>query len=102
MIAHGCDTASPPSLCLCGSAAGLARLVPGAANGPCLQDELNGLDVTIGCPKSGCGTVLGTLVEGDPTFTQRMYTNKKLGSGMANSMGSFASSNCRSECGFNL
>ncbi|MGO9833228.1 MAG: hypothetical protein ACLP1X_03345 [Polyangiaceae bacterium] len=95
MITNSCDTASPPSLCLCGSAAGSACLTAGAANGNCLQNEINGLDI-------GTGTTLGSLVEGDPTATQKAYTNKALGSGMANAIGAFAFSNCATQCGSNL
>jgi hypothetical protein len=102
MIAHSCDTASPPSQCLCGTAAGSACLTAGAANGPCLLNELNGLDVTTGCPASGPGSTLGSLVECDPATTQKVYTRKVLGSGMANSIGSFAFANCASQCGSNL
>jgi hypothetical protein len=102
MIARSCDTASPPSQCFCGTAAGSACLTAGAANGPCLQNELNGLDVTTGCPAGGPGATLGALVECDPTATQTVYTSKTLGSGMANSIGSFAFLNCTSQCGSNL
>jgi hypothetical protein len=92
MIAQACDTASPPSFCFCGAGgAGTACLTAGAANGPCLQNEIDGLDI-------GTGTVLGSLVEGDPTATQKAYTNKALGSGMANSIGGFAFSNCPMQC----
>jgi hypothetical protein len=102
MILQGCDTGSPPALCFCGTAAGTSCLTPGAANGPCLQNEVNGFDVTTGCPAGGCGTVLGNLVEGDPSSTIKSYTNKSLGSGMANSIGSFAAANCASQCGSNF
>jgi hypothetical protein len=102
MIAQGCDTANPPQQCFCGTAAGSACLTAGAANGPCLQNELNGLDVTTGCPSGGCGSVIGTLVEGDPTFSIQRFTNKALGSGMANTIGGFAFTNCATQCGNNL
>jgi len=91
IISSHCDTDAPPSLCLCGTAAGSACLTAGAANGPCLQNEINGLDI-------GTGTTLGSLVEGDPTATQKAYTDKMLGSGMANAIGAFAFSNCQTQC----
>jgi hypothetical protein len=93
IVTNACDTGSPPSpiSCLCGSAVGSACLTSGAANGPCLQDEINGLDI-------GTGTVLGSLVEGDPTSTQKAFATKALGSGQANSIEEFAGSNCQSAC----
>jgi hypothetical protein len=91
MINNQCDTDSPPSQCLCGTSAGTACLSAGAANGPCLQQEINGLDI-------GTGTTLGSLVEGDPTATQKAFTNQATPSGKANAIGAFAYQNCQSMC----
>jgi hypothetical protein len=91
IIAQQCATSDPVAECLCGTAAGTACLDPGAANGPCLQNEINGLDI-------GTGTTLGTLTEGDPTATQKAFKTTTLGSGLANSIMGFAYTNCQTEC----
>jgi hypothetical protein len=91
IINQQCATASPPGECFCGTAVGSSCLNAGAANGPCLQNEVNGLNI-------GTGTTLGSLVEGDPNATSKAYTNKALGSGMANTLMGFAFSNCQPQC----
>jgi hypothetical protein len=98
LLTTHCTDANPPADCLCGSATGTACLTAGAANGPCLQNELNGLDVTTGCPSGGCGSTLGSLKEGDPTTIQEAFTNTALGSGQANTLLGFAFGNCNAPC----
>jgi hypothetical protein len=92
IITKACDTSNPPSFCFCGSASGTACLTAGAANGPCFNQEVNGLD--IGTYNSSTMT----YTEGDPTATQKAYTNVALGSGMANALMGCAFSNCQAQC----
>lgn len=91
IVTQACDTADPPSQCFCGTAAGTACLTAGAANGPCLAQEVNGLDIGTFTPPS-------TFTEGDPTATQKAYTSTTLGSGQANTLMGFAQKNCPTQC----
>ena len=91
-----CTTADPPADCFCGTAAGSACLAAGAANGPCLQQEINGLD--IGTCSNTYPAAL-SCTEGDPTMSQQaFYPHPELPAGMANVIMANAFSNCQSTC----
>jgi hypothetical protein len=90
-----CDTADPPSSCFCGTASGAACLGAGAANGPCLALEIDGLGIgtcstTYPSPKS--------CTEGDPTATSKAYSDQTRPAGNANAFMGCAYSNCKELC----
>jgi hypothetical protein len=90
-----CDTANPPSSCFCGTASGSACLTAGAANGPCLNDEIDGLGV------GSCSTMFPaakSCTEGDPTASSKAYVNQTLPAGNANALTGCAVANCKTLC----
>ena len=95
IITNKCTTANPPAQCFCGTAAGSACLGAGAANGPCLQQEINGLGVG-SCSNTFPAPLMCT--EGDPTNSQKAFTNANVPSGMANDLMGCAFSNCQAQC----
>jgi hypothetical protein len=81
-IANKCATSNPDSQCYCGTAAGSACNTPGAANGPCLNQEAT----AIGFPAS------------DGVDITLNYTDTTRAGGMANTIFSCAFSNGCAHC----
>jgi hypothetical protein len=95
MQSNQCDTANPPEACFCGTATGSSCLMPAAANGPCLDLEIDGLAV------GSCSTTYPaakTCTEGDPTASSKAYTDQTRPAGNANAMLGCAFSNCQELC----
>jgi hypothetical protein len=97
-----CDTANPPSACFCGTASGSACLTAGAANGPCINLEIDGIGVgtcsnTYNAAAPNQETAK-TCTEGDPTASSKAYSNVALPAGNANAFMGCAVSNCKTLC----
>jgi hypothetical protein len=90
-----CDTANPPASCFCGTASGASCLTAGAANGPCLNLEIDGLAV------GTCSTTYPaakSCTEGDATATSKAYDDQTRPAGNANSLLGCAFANCKELC----
>jgi hypothetical protein len=90
-----CDTANPPESCFCGTASGASCLTAGAANGPCLSLEIDGLAI------GTCSTTYPaakSCTEGDPTATSKAYDDQTRPAGNANALLGCAFANCKEVC----
>jgi hypothetical protein len=97
IFSTGCGSEDPPLICFCGTAAGGACLTAGAANGQCIQQEIDGLLV------GSCDSVYPAApdcIEGDPTATAKAFSNDITPAGMANSLVGclVATGDCKSQC----
>jgi hypothetical protein len=90
-----CDTADPPAACFCGTASGADCLTAGAANGPCLNLEIDGIGV------GTCSTTYPaakSCTEGDPIASAKAYADVTWPAGNANALLGCAYSNCKAAC----
>jgi hypothetical protein len=96
ILSTHCGSADPPEPCFCGTATGAACLVAGAANGACLQQEIDGL--LVGSCESAYPAPL-MCTEGDPTATIKAFTQSLTPAGMANALiGCAVAKTCASQC----
>lgn len=92
-----CANANPPTPCFCGTADGVTCWNAGAANGPCLQQEINGLP-GLGATCTGTYPSPPDCTEGDAPETLNAFTDTALPAGMANVLLGCAAIDCASEC----
>jgi hypothetical protein len=101
IVNQACGTAAAGATpCYCGSATAAAcEGTAGAANGKCVQQEVNGLP--FGTGQGTCTNVYPAALactEGDSTGTNKAFTNAALPAGRANTLAGFAASNCSTAC----